>query len=79
MKIIVGGNKYKTYEEAKKALGGDISNIPENLPMQTIGTWELFRDGDGNAVLIVYSDSGVVLNYFHAYYDEVQKMWRWQV
>ena len=79
MKIIVGGNKYKTYEEAKKALGGDISNIPENLPMQTIGTWELFRDGDGYGVLIAYTWVDTVLEYYHAYYDEVQAMWRWQV
>lgn len=78
MKIIVGGNKYKTYDEAKKALGGE-DNLPENLPMQTIGTWELFRDRDGYGVLIAYTWAGTVLEYYHAYYDEVQAMWRWQV
>lgn len=78
MKIIVGGNKYKTYDEAKKALGGE-DNLPENLPMQTIGTWELFRDRDGYGVLIAYTWLGTVLEYYHAYYDEVQEMWRWQV
>lgn len=79
MRIIVGGKRYQTYDEAKKALGGDLHNIPENLPMQTIGTWELFRDRDGNGVLIAYTWVGTVLEYYHAYYDEVQGIWRWQV
>lgn len=79
MKIIVGGNRYRTYEDAKKALGGDMANIPENLPTQLISTWELFRNGDGNGVLIAYTWLGTVLECYHAYYDEVQKIWRWQV
>ena len=79
MKIIVSGKKYQTYDEAKKALGADQSNIPENLPTQLIGTWELFRDGAGMAVLIAYTWVGTVLEYYHAYYDEVQGIWRWQV
>lgn len=79
MKIIVSGKKYQTYDEAKKALGADQSNIPENLPTQLIGTWEMFRDGAGMAVLIAYTWTGTVLEYYHAYYDEVQGKWRWQV
>lgn len=79
MRFIVNGGWCSTYEEARKKLGGDAGNIPEGLPMDTIGTWELFRDGDGNGVLIAYTWLGTVLEYYHAYYDEVQGIWRWQV
>lgn len=79
MKIIVGGKKYQTYEEAAFALGPDQHNIPESLPTQLIGTWEMFRDRNGLPVLIAYTWTGTVLEYYHAYYDEVQGIWRWQV
>lgn len=79
MRFIVSGGWCSTYQEAREKLGGDIHNIPEGLPMDTIGTWELFRDGDGNGVLIAYTWLGTVLEYYHAYYDEVQGIWRWQV
>ena len=80
MRIIVNHRFYNSYGDACSALG-NTDTIPEGLPVPTSysTTFEMLRDGDGNAVLIVYSDSGVVLNYFHAYYDEVQKIWRWQV
>lgn len=78
MTFIVDSKFYSTYEDAKKALGGE-DNIPGGLPICGIDTWELFRDGNGNGVLIAYSFGGVVQQYFHAYYDEVQEIWRWQV
>ena len=78
MRFIVSGRFYDSYADAVSALGGD-DNIPQGLPMDNIDTWELFRDGNGNGVLIAYSYGGTVIQYFHAYYDKVQEMWRWQV
>ena len=77
MRVIVSGKWYPTYKEARDALGG--SDVPENLPMDTIGKWELFRDGGGKPTLIAYTWLGTVLEYYHAYYDDVQGIWRWQV
>lgn len=80
MRIIVNSRFYSTYEDACRALG-DTDTLPEGLPVPTSysTTFEMFRDANGNAVLIVYSNSGTVLEYYHAYYDEVQEIQRWQV
>lgn len=78
MRFMVSGRFYGSYADAISALGGN-DNIPQSLPMDNIDTWELFRDGNGNGVLIAYSYGGTVIHYFHAYYDEVQEMWRWQL
>lgn len=78
MRFIVNGEFYQTYEDAKTALGGE-DNIPNGLPIYGIVTWEIFRDGNGNGVLIAYSYGGTVIQYFHAYYDAVQEIWRWQL
>ena len=80
MRIIVNHRFYNTYEDGRKALG-DMDTIPKGLPLPVMlcDTWELFRDGAGNATLIAYSEGSVVIEYFHAYFDEVQKIWRWQV
>lgn len=76
MRYIVSGKFYEHYDDAMDALGGE--NIPAGLPSLS-ETWELFRDGDGNATLIEYSEIGIVLQYWHAYYDAVQEIWRWQL
>lgn len=76
MLFIVKGKEYRDYHDAVAALG-DGPGIPKGLPMQG-NTWEMLRDGDGKGVLIQYSGATVV-HYWHAYYDEVQEMWRWQL
>lgn len=76
MTFIVDGKEYRDYHDAVAALG-DGPGIPDGLPMQG-NTWELFRDGDGNGVLIQYSGATVV-HYWHSYYDAVQEIWRWQL
>ena len=78
MKVIYKSAEYTSYDDAVTAMGGE-SNVPAGLPSKAIKVWEIFRDGADNPTLIGYSSTGSVMGYWHAYYDAVQEMWRWQL
>lgn len=75
--FIYDKKSYKSYSDMAKAMGGD--GIPAGVPVLYCYNWQIMRDGDGNAVLFGFSEDGIVLGTWHAYYDTVQEMWRWQV